>query len=118
MESALQVVVVLLTVFIAALTRSALGFGDAMLAMPVLALAVGMRVATPLVAFCSSTIALTLLSRGWRTVDFRATWRLTLSSLAGIPIGLYFLTSAPEHVVKVILGLSLIAYVLYSLTSP
>jgi uncharacterized protein len=104
--------------FAAAFVRSALGFGDALLAMPLLALLVGMRVATPVVAFAASTIGITILLSHWRSVDVRSTWRLVAASLIGIPFGLVLLKLAPESYVKAALGALLILYGLYSLLAP
>jgi uncharacterized membrane protein YfcA len=117
-DSPLVVVAVLSVVFLAAFTRSALGFGDALIAMPLLALMVGMQTATPLVALASSTIAATILMGAWRRVELKVVWRLILSTLVGIPIGLFFLKVAPEGVVKAMLGVVLVAFGLYSLVRP
>jgi uncharacterized membrane protein YfcA len=112
------VLLAVLILFASTLVRSALGFGDALLAMPLLALLLGVRVATPLVAFAASTIAVTILLRHWRSVDVRATWRLVLASLLGIPFGLLLLKHAPEAYVKLVLGVLLILYGLYGLLAP
>lgn len=112
------VLLVVAVLFVSTFVRSALGFGDALLAMPLLALLLGVRVATPVVAFAASTIALTILLRHWRSVDVRATWRLVVASLAGIPFGLLLLKYAPEGPVKMALGALLILYGLYSLVAP
>ncbi len=111
----LGVVVVLVVLCLSAFVRSAVGFGDALIAMPLLVLIVGARVATPLVAMGSSTIAFTILLGAWRGVDLRATWRLVLSTLLGIPIGLIFLKGASEGLVKGVLGAVLVAYGVYNL---
>jgi hypothetical protein len=105
-------------IFISAFVRSAIGFGDALIAMPLLAMTLGIQIATPLVAFAASTIAVTILARNWRSVDIRSAWRLILLSLAGIPFGLVLLRVAPEYMVKAILGVLLILYGLYSLVTP
>jgi uncharacterized membrane protein YfcA len=117
-DSPLVVVAVLSVVFLGAFARSALGFGDALIAMPLLALMVGMQTATPLVALASSTIAATILLGAWRRVELQVVWRLILSTLVGIPIGLFFLKVAPEGVVKAVLGVVLVAFGLYSLIRP
>jgi uncharacterized protein len=104
--------------FISTFIRSAIGFGDALVAMPLLAMALGIQTATPLVAFAAATIALIILIRNWRSVDIRSAWRLILLSLVGIPFGLVLLREAPEQVVKAILGVLLILYGLYSLITP
>jgi len=109
---------ILSIIFLATFTRSALGFGDALIAMPLLALVLDMQTATPLVAFGASTIAITILLRQWRSVDIKAAWRLILSSLVGIPFGLLLLKAAPESTVKAILGVVLIGFGLYNLVKP
>lgn len=112
------IIVAMVILFVSTLIRSAIGFGDSLIAMPLLAMAVGIQTATPLVAFVASTIGITVIAGNWRNVDKQSAWRLILVSLAGIPFGLVLLKVAPEQVVKIILGLMLIAYGLYSLFSP
>lgn len=104
--------------FVSTFVRSTLGFGDALIAMPLLAMVIGIKAATPIVAFTASTIAGTILLANWRSVDFKAAWRLIVASLLGIPFGLVLLQLAPESLVKGILGLVLILFGLYSLVRP
>ena len=118
MESASLVLLVLSTIFLSAFIRSALGFGDALIAMPLLAMIVDVKIATPLVALGASTIAVVILLRAWRQVDIKATWRLVVSTLIGIPLGLLFLKTAPESAVKAVLGVVLIGFGLYNLITP
>jgi uncharacterized membrane protein YfcA len=118
MDSTTSTLLVVVIIFLSTFTRSALGFGDALIAMPLLAMVVGMTTATPLVAMAASTIAIMILSRAWRDVNFRAAWRLVLSSLVGIPIGLYFLKTAPDSIVRAVLGIVLIGFGLYNLVAP
>ncbi len=112
-----QTLLVLTILFLSTFTRSALGFGDALVAMPLLTLVIGMRQATPLVALGASTIAVTILLGAWRKVDVQAAWRLILSTLLGIPVGLVLLKAAPEGVMKAILGFLLIGFSLYNLVT-
>jgi len=118
MDSTSPTLLVIAIIFLSTFTRSALGFGDALIAMPLLAMVVGITTATPLVAMAASTISIMILSRAWRDVNFKAAWRLVLSSLVGIPIGLYFLKTAPESIVKAVLGIVLIGFGLYNLVAP
>ena len=115
MEIIPPVLLVITIMFASAFIRSTLGFGDALVAMPLLALTVGIQTATPLVAFSAITIALTILLSNWRKVDIKAAWRLILTSSLGIPIGLLLLKGAPEHLVKALLGLLLILFGLFNL---
>lgn len=118
MELPLPVLPVLAVIFLSTFTRSALGFGDALIAMPLLAMLVSMEVATPLVALGATTIAIAILVGAWKQVDIRATWRLVVSTLVGVPLGLLFLKAAPEAIVEGLLGLVLIGFGLYSLATP
>jgi uncharacterized protein len=102
--------------FAATLVHATLGFGTARVAMPLLAMTVGVRLATPLVGLVVLTNVAVLLARTWPSVDVQVTWRLMLSSAVGIPAGVLIVRFAPEHAVKVILGVLLIAFGLYSFT--
>jgi hypothetical protein len=97
--------------------RGTLGFGNALLAMPLLALMLGIRVATPLVALSSFTIAMLMLLGNWRDVELQSAWRLVLASFLGIPLGLWLLQGAPEALVKGLLGVVLVLFGLFNLTT-
>ena len=58
----------------------------------------------------AGTIALTILLRHWREIQFRSAWPLMLSSALGIPLGLYFLKGAYEVPMKIILALCILAF--------
>ena len=109
------IVLVLGIVFVATLLQSAIGFGSALVAMPLLAPLIGFTTATPLVGLCGFTVGGVVLLMDHRAVDVRSAWRLILASFLGIPVGLVFLTHAPEAAVKAVLGVLLIAYAGYSL---
>lgn len=114
--SVLTVTLLTLTIlFVSTLTRSTFGFGDALIAMPLLSLIIGVQTATPLVAFVAPTIALTIVWSNWRSINLNATWRLIISSLIGIPVGVLVLKTAPEEIVKSFLGLAIILVSLYNL---
>lgn len=104
--------------FIAALVRSALGFGDAVVAMPLLAAVLGVRTATPLVAFVGPTISLLILARSWRKIEFRAAGKLIAATLLGIPVGIYGLARLPEAPLKFALGLVILLYGGFGLARP
>ncbi len=108
----------LCVLFFSTLTRSTLGFGDALVAMPFLAVLLGMQTATPLVALVSTLISLIILVRNWHIVDFHMTWRLIAAAACGVPVGLLYLTRVPEPITQMLLGLLLIGFSLYNLRRP
>ncbi len=112
------ILTVLAIVFLAALVRATFGFGDALLGMPLLALVVSMRFATPLMGFVGPTIAVALLVREWRHVDVKGALALIVSTVAGIPFGLLFLKHVDEKAMNLVLALIIIGFALYNLFRP
>jgi uncharacterized membrane protein YfcA len=109
------VALVLVVLFVATLVRSALGFGEALVAVPLLALLIPIEEAAPLAALVSITVAALILARDWRHVQVRSAGRLVLATLLGIPLGLVLLIRADERLVKAILGAVIIAFSGYCL---
>jgi uncharacterized membrane protein YfcA len=107
--------VVIVVLFGATLVRSAFGFGEALIAVPLLALAMPVKEAAPLAVLVSITIAFVILLQDWRLVHVRSAGWLVLSTLLGIPLGLVLLRTVPEIVVKAILAAIIIAFSTYSL---
>ena len=70
----------LAVVFLATLVRSAFGFGEAL-------------VAVPLAVALSVTVAGIILLQDWRHVHVGSAWRLVISTFAGIPLGLWLLAA-------------------------
>jgi len=118
MNANLPILPVLVILFLSTLVRSTFGFGDALLAMPLLALIIPIKTATPIVALIAPTIAVCLLIREWRHMDLKSTLKLILSTLVGIPLGILYLKQINENAVNLVLALVLIVFSLYSLARP
>ena len=95
---------VLLVVFIATLFRSAFGFGEALIAVPLLALFIPLKVAAPLAVLVSITIAAVVVAQDWRKIHLRSAGWLVSASLLGIPVGLLLLTGTHQKAVKIALA--------------
>jgi uncharacterized membrane protein YfcA len=106
---------VLAVVFLATLIRSAFGFGEALVAVPLLALLIPVEVAVPLATLLSVTVAGVVVVQDWHRVHLGSAWRLVVSTLFGIPLGLLLLTAVAEHVVKAILAVVILAFSVYCL---
>lgn len=104
-----------LAVFLAVFTQSLSGFGSAMVAMALLPALIGIRVATPLVALVGFSLEIVLIVRYRQSLDVRAIWRVVLSALIGIPLGVYFLSAVDEKVSLTVLGLIIMGYAIYAL---
>ena len=111
------IIIILCIVFVSTLTRSTFGFGDALIAMPLLALFIDLKIATPLIALIAFFIAISILIKNWQKVDFKSAWRLIVASLVGIP-GLWYLKDINENIIKLILGIIVLFFATYSLVKP
>lgn len=102
-------------IFLATLVRSAFGFGEALIAVPLLAFCLPLRVAVPLAVLLSMTIAGIVVVHDWKHIHFRSAIWLLLPTLAGIPLGLLLLASPHQQLLKFALGLLILLFAAYSL---
>jgi hypothetical protein len=107
---------VLVVLFFSTLVRSTLGFGEALIAVPLLALRIPVAVAAPLAVLVSVLVAAIIVLQDWKKIEVRSAVSLFAASLLGIPLGLLLLTAVNDHVVKLILGMVIALFSLYSLT--
>ena len=108
---------VLAVVFLATLVRSAFGFGEALVAVPLLALLIPVEEAVPLATLLSITVAGVVVAQDRHHIHVRSAGWLVISTLFGIPLGLWLLTAIAEVVVKAILAVLIIGFSLYCLIS-
>src|SRR5579871_2454772 len=103
-----------LVLFLATVIRSAFGFGEALVAVPLLALAIPVKTAAPIAVLASIAVALVVVLQDWRHIHLRSALWLVVPALFGIPIGLMALKTVPEHVVKLILAVVIIGFSAWS----
>ncbi len=118
MIPASTVLAVVGVVLLAAFIRSCLGFGDAIVAMPVLALFLSLKTAAPLVAFVGPTISIIILAGHRSKGEMKVVIRLVAASFVGIPIGVYGLARLPEDPLRMVLGFLLLSYGAFGLRKP
>ena len=107
-------IVMLAVIFFATFVRAALGFGEALIGVPLLALFIPLQVAVPVMVLISITVSTLVLLRDWRHVHLRSAGWLILSTLIGTPFGLVLLTRANAALVKAGLGVVLVGFVAFS----
>lgn len=108
---------VLLTIFFATLVRSTVGFGEALVAVPLLALRLPLATAAPLAVLISAAMAALIVVQDFAGIEWRSAGGLVLAALPGIPLGVLLVSKGNDHVVKAILGAVLVGFSLYSLRS-
>jgi uncharacterized membrane protein YfcA len=104
-------------IFVATLVRSTIGFGEALIAVPLLALRIPVTVAAPLAVAVSILVAAAIVVQDWRRIHLRSATGLIASALCGLPIGLFLLAKAGDHTVKTLLGLVIVVFSAHSLTA-
>lgn len=113
-----EIVAVVAVLLGATLMRTTFGFGDGLLAMPLLSMIAGVRVASPVVALVAITISLLVLIDCWRDFRFANVWRLTVAGLLGIPLGLFFLKGADERILQVALAAVILVFAMHRFWQP
>ena len=106
-----------MVVLLATLIRSTFGFGEALIAVPLLALTIPVEIAAPLAVLLSITVAAVVVVQDWRKIHLRSTAWLLAPTFVGIPLGIALLTRVNEHVVKAALGVLIAAFSGYFLLS-
>lgn len=106
---------VLAILFLATLIRSSFGFGEALVAVPLLAFVMPVETAAPLAVLVSITVAIVAIAQDWRHIHVRSAGWLVLSTLVGTPVGLLVLHRVDGRIVKVILAVVIVAFSGYSL---
>jgi uncharacterized membrane protein YfcA len=103
-----QLVVVAVAIFVAAFTQVIAGFGFALLAMPIMTLAVPVEKAVVV----STLLGMVSTSRlAWhlrRDANRPLTKRLALSSFVGMPLGLWILNVVSDRTLRLALGIAVL----------
>jgi hypothetical protein len=103
-------IALLLVVFLATLIRSTFGFGEALIAVPLLALTMPIEIAAPVAVLLSITIAAAVVAQDWRKIHVRSTGWLLAPTFVGIPLGVVLLTSAHQQAVKAALAIVIMSF--------
>lgn len=101
---------ILLVVFFATIIRSTFGFGEALIAVPLLALILPVGIAAPVAVLLSITIAAVVVVQDWQKIHVRSTGWLLAPTILGIPLGIALLTSSHQRLVKAALATVILAF--------
>jgi uncharacterized membrane protein YfcA len=99
----------------AGLIQGLSGFGSALLAMPLLTIFIDVKVAVPLCILNSFLITSYLSFKLKNYMEMKKILPLLAGSLPGIYIGISFLKSMDAELIKILLGLMIVSYCLYTL---
>jgi uncharacterized membrane protein YfcA len=103
--------------FIAGFAQGLSGFGSALIAMPLLTVFVDVKTAVPLCVLNSLLISLYLGYKLKDHIKLKNVMPLTIGSLPGIYLGVSFLKSVEPDLIRILLGIMIILYCVYSFFS-
>jgi len=86
-----------------------------LIAVPLLALFIPLKIAAPVAVLVSITIAAVVVVQDWRKIHVRSAGWLVAASFLGIPVGLLLLTSSHQRAMKIALAVFIVVFSLYSL---
>ena len=89
---------------LAALVQSVGGFGFALLAVPLAAIAIDLTTAVVAVSIASVFNVATLVLRTYKDIDHATAVRFNVSALLGMPLGLVILAMVSQQPLKIALG--------------
>jgi len=95
---------VLAVMMFAALVQSLGGFGFALLAVPLSAMVIDLKVAVVAVSVGSLFNTVILFLRTRRDIDRGVAWRFNVPAVLGMPIGVYVLANVAQRPLKMVLG--------------
>lgn len=107
-----QYILICLIFFLAGFTQGASGFGSSLVAMPLLTLLISVKLAVPLCILNGLLITGFLSFRLKEHLDWLKILPLSLAALPGVVVGAIALKKANPEVMKIALGLLIIAYCL------
>jgi uncharacterized membrane protein YfcA len=111
-------IIIFSVIFFAMFIEGIIGFGSALISVPLLIQLVGIKTAPPtfaLMALVNNIVMLVHYRAHW---NFQSIWRILAASLPAIPLGIVLARVVPEKLAMVLLGGIVIAYALYALFSP
>lgn len=110
-----EFIVVELIIFTSAFIQGVAGFGNALVAVPLLAMLLDIKTIIPLIALNGLVIGVTLFLRLRERLDIKAALPLIISSLPAIPLGVYFMKSMDAGLIKAALSIMLTSYSAWAL---
>lgn len=109
--------VLLGVVFVATVIRSTFGFGEALIAVPLLSFLVPVKEAAPLAAALSITVAASIVVQDWRHIHIMSVGWFLAPGVVGIPLGAWLLRQTNPLAAKLILAAAIISFSVYILSA-
>lgn len=80
------------------------GFGCSVLALPFVTLLIGLEQTVPILVVQAWVLAALIVAQSWRQISWREYGRIVLLAGIGLPVGMYGVSSLPEHQLRWVLA--------------
>lgn len=111
----MQVTVLLIASFAAALISGAAGFGGSLLLLPVVTACIGAETAVPVLTISQLIGNIARMASGWKQIDWKSVGLFSLTSLPLAAFGAFGFSVLPKDIVTRIVGFALIILVVAKL---
>ena len=109
---------IILIILVAVFTQSLVGFGLALVSMPLLSSLVNLSIASPLIALVGTAMEVVMVIYYRKSVNIKVVGLLSIVSLLSTPLGSLALDYIDQDVLLVTLGVIVAGYGLYALFNP
>ena len=106
----MQIAVLALVMFVSAFLQAASGFGFALVAMPLITMALGLNLAAPVVAAAGLVLYFANALRLRKHINWPEWLRLAAAGVLGVPLGFWMFVNVPAELMRGLLGVLLIGY--------
>ena len=111
----MQVAVLLIGSFVAALISGAAGFGGSLLLLPVVTACIGAEAAVPVLTISQLIGNTARMASGWKQIDWKSVGLFSLTSLPLAALGAFGFSVLPKDIVTRVVGFVLIILVVIKL---
>jgi len=107
--------VVGLGIFLGFFIRTLIGFAGALIALPVLLLAVGLKDAIAYISIFYFYSSIYFIKKEWKNIDKRIILKLSIATVLGVLLGVWVLAHGKPVFLKKALGVFILMYVIYAI---
>ncbi len=108
--------IVAAVIFFASFTQGMTGFGFALVSVPLISFLVDVKYAIPLAAICGLYVNVYLIFKLKNHIKYFELKELIIAAIIGIPIGSFLVLFAEARILKIILGITVIVFVVFSIS--
>ena len=109
----MEVLILLLGSFLAALVSGAAGFGGSLLLLPIATACVGAEMAVPVLTIAQLIGNIARMTTGWKQIDWKSVGLFSITSLPLAALGAFGFAFLPKDIVTRCIGLALILLVIF-----